>query len=478
LILRPKSDPRSSRRKRRDVSETDSPKSSRLPWPRRHLSFDPLVKDIRTRAEQLPDSRGRQCPYSVADAVMSGFAMFSLKDPSLLAFQERRNDFNIKSLYLVNEVPSDTQCRELLDAQQPDQFRPMFNDVFRHLQRGNALESYLFHEGYYLLTLDGTEYFSSKKVHCPSCLCRHNEKSGEVTYYHQLLGAVMVHPDCKEVIPFAPEPIIKQDGDNKNDCERNASKRLLQKIRREHPQLPLLIVEDALASNAPHIRLLQELDMRFLLGVKPDDHEHLFESLLEAYQQERVTTITWYDEDRPGVFCELSFVHDLPLNKSNADLRVNLLHYSEYDSDGKTLKHFTWITDLTITKENAFHLMRGGRARWKIENETFNTLKNQGYHFEHNYGHGKENLSVAFAMLMMLAFLVDQTQQLCCPLFQAVYKKAGSKRALWEQVRSHFYHFNFQSMLQLHETMLYDRARNLPPPQRSPVCFVNIRGGP
>ena len=85
--------------------------------------------------------------------------------------------------------------------------------------------------------------------------------------------------------------------------------------------------------------------------------------------------------------------------------------------------------------------MRGGRARWKIENETFNTLKNQGYNFEHNYGHGEQNLSVVFAMLMMLAFLVDQTQQLCCALFQAVWAKLGSKRLLWERMRALFYDY-------------------------------------
>jgi hypothetical protein len=101
------------------------------------------------------------------------------------------------------------------------------------------------------------------------------------------------------------------------------------------------------------------------------------------------------------VTCEISFVHDLPLNKSNADLRVNFFMYSEFGPDGSRRKHFAWVTDLTITEENATILVEGGRARWKIENEAFNTLKNQGYHFEHNYGHGQQNLSVVFAMLMM-----------------------------------------------------------------------------
>ena len=108
------------------------------------------------------------------------------------------------------------------------------------------------------------------------------------------------------------------------------------------------------------------------------------------------------------------------------------------------MKHFTWITDLHVNLRNAWLFARGGRARWRIENETFNTLKNQGYHFEHNFGHGQQNLSVVFAMLMMLAFLVDQAQQLCCPLFRAVWEKLGSKRALWDNLRSHFRHFRIR----------------------------------
>jgi len=138
----------------------------------------------------------------------------------------------------------------------------MFNDVFRQLQRGKTLEPYVFHDGCYLLSLDGTGYFSSKKIHCESCLQKKNSKTDEITYQHQMLGAAVVHPDHKQVIPLAPEPIIKQDGDNKNDCERNAGKRLLQKIRDEHPNVKLIVVEDGLGSNSPHIRELKRLDSK------------------------------------------------------------------------------------------------------------------------------------------------------------------------------------------------------------------------
>ena len=108
-----------------------------------------------------------------------------------------------------------------------------------------------------------------------------------------------------------------------------------------------------------------------------------------------------------------------------ADVRVNFIEYWELGPD--QVQHFSWVTDLRVSKRNVYKLMRGGRARWKIENETFNTLKNQGYNFEHNYGHGEQHLSVVFAMLMMLAFLVDQTQQLCCALFPSRLGQAGQQ---------------------------------------------------
>jgi hypothetical protein len=440
-------------------SDRDTPPASR-----KHLSFDPLIRAIHERARQLLDTRTRDGDFSITDAVLSAIAMFSLKDSSLLAFQDRRNDHNMKNLYRIENVPSDTRMRELLDPISPLSLRPMFNDVFRQLQRGGALKPYVFHEDSYLLSIDGTQYFSSKNVHCDSCLQKKNKKTGEITYSHQMLGAVLVHPDSKQVIPLAPEPIVKQDGECKNDCERNASKRLLTQIREEHPNVKLIVVEDGLASNAPHIQLLKSLRMHFILGAKPDDHEHLFDQVIQAADGGRDTSIVFTDPKKPDVLCEISFVENLSLNKTHPDLRVNFLQYIEYRPDGHVQKKFSWVTDLEITRHNAGHLVRGGRARWKVENETFNTLKNQGYKFEHNYGHGKINLSVVMAMLMMLTFLLDQTQELVCPLFQAVHKKYTSRRSVWDHLRSHFRHFRFGSMQQLYEVMLNDLAKELPPP--------------
>ena len=348
--------------------------------------------------------------------------------------------------------------RERLDPLSPKWLRPVFKGLFRQLQRGQAREEMVFLDGHYLLALDGTGYFSSKTVHCASCL-HQVHRNGTTTYTHQMLGAAIIHPDVRAVIPLMPEPIGKHDGTDKNDCERNAAKRFVVKLRQDHPHLKFIVTEDSLSSNAPHIETLQQHDLHYILGVKEGDHAFLFQQIQAA---EHAGHVAYYERhDRAArVIHRFRFVNDVPLNASNVDVRVNFIEYWEV-GDAK-VQHFSWVTDLRVSTRNVFHLMRGGRARWKIENETFNTLKNQGYNFEHNYGHGEQHLSVVFAMLMMLAFLVDQTQQLCCALFQAVWAKLGSKRLLWERMRALFYDYALASMRQLFEALLYGFKKSSP----------------
>jgi len=433
-------------------------KSSRMT--RKHLSADSLVALLRNRFEKLPDSRSNQSPISMADAVMSAFAMFSLKDPSLLAFDKRRDDENLQALYKIKRVPSDTQMRVILDPLPPEELRPAFGDVFRAVQRGKVLESYRYLDEGYLLALDGTGYFSSEKVHCPNCMEKHHA-DGRVSYYHQTLGAAIVHPDHSAVLPMMPEPILKQDGEAKNDCERNAARRYLEKFRADHPTLQVVVVEDALSSNAPHVRDLQKYGMHFILGVKEGDHAYLFEEVRRREEEGLCVESVIVHTSEPHLKHLFTIMHDVPLNESNTDVRVTFLRYIEYNATDDTIRIFTWITDIKVTKANVWRVMRAARARWKIENETFNTLKNQGYGYEHNYGHGEENLSVVFALLMMLAFMVDQVLQLCDPLFQGALEKLGSKRLLWERMRSLFYEYRLRSIRELYEALYYgcDRPR-------------------
>jgi hypothetical protein len=440
-------------------ANTTTPASPRI---RKDLNADALLRTLQSEFEAVPDWRTGPVGMAMADALMSGFALFSLKDPSLLAFEERRLqcDPNLHAVYLIDRVPCDTQMRVICDGVIPDFLRPAFRALFRKLQRGKALEPFVFIDGYYLVSLDGTGFYSSDKIGSAACLIKTNKKTGKVTYQLQMLGACLVHPEKKAVIPLFPEMITNGDGHQKNDCERNAARRWLQKLRADHPHLPVVITEDALGPNAPHIQDLKKHDCRFILGVKPGDHKLLFQVVERAHKRGHTIELERVDPNDSRITHRFRFIDDVPLNKSHLDLSVNFVEYWEIGPKGT--QHFTWVTDLPVTTDTVYQIMRGGRARWRIENETFNTLKNQGYHFGHNYGLGKEHLAAVFATLMMLAFLVDQAQQHCCPLFQAVWDKLRSKRALWEAMRSLFCCFLFDSMTDLYRALLHGIKRKPP----------------
>ena len=405
------------------------------PKTRKPLSAEALFRLVHTGFDPIPDYRPAGVDMALADVLMSAFAMVSLKAPALLAFDKERAEDHLHTIYGSQRVPCDTSMRELLDPVSPKGLRPVFTSVLRQLQRGKALEPMTCLDGHYLLALDGTEYFSSKTIHCPACLHR-GHRHGSLTYAHQLLGAAIIHPEPRAVLPLMPEPIMNRAGTDKNAWERNAAKRLVAKLRQDHPPLQFIVTEASLSSKAPPMESLQDYDLHSILGGQAGDHASLFPQVQAAEHAGRVTASERHDR-AAGLVHRFRFLTDVPRNASPAEVRGNFLEDWEMGQD--KVQHFRWITDLRVPTRHVFHLMRGGRARWKIENETFNTLQNQGYHFEHNYGHGERDLSVVFARLMRLAFLVDQAQQLGCAWFRAVWLKLGSKRLRWERMRALFY---------------------------------------
>lgn len=177
--------------------------------------------------------------------------------------------------------------------------------------------------------------------------------------------------------------------------------------------------------------------MHYILGVKLGDHQALFNQVqtrLFAGECQK-----WEYTDENGVEHGYRRVNGLALNQSHPDLKVNFLEYWE-TKDGRE-RIWSWVTNIPLSRATVEAVMRGGRARWKVENETFNTLKNQGYQLEYNYGHGQQHLATNFAYLMMLAFLVDQAQELSCRLFQAARDRFRSRTSLWERLRALFTDF-------------------------------------
>ena len=416
---------------------------------KKQLSAKGILTKVRSILKKIPEPsrnpRGIKPKIQLADCLMSALAIFGLKFPSLLQFDQHCNDdvvkYNLKTLYQVNRSPDDTNMRQRLDKVDPRSIRPAFKAIFSLLQRGKILQGYKFLGEYLLIACDGTNMFSSNLVHCTNC-CEKHHKDGRVTYYHQMLGVVVVHPDQKEVFPLCPEPISKPDGFTKNDCEQNAMKRLLQDFQKEHPKLKVIFTEDALSAKGPYLKQIQEIGAHFIVNVNPRGNPSLFAWLKGIVLQRK--TITTKIET-----IELGFYNGVPINDSHHDLQVNFIDCIVRNKKGKVTGHFSWATDIPVTEKNVYELSRGGRARWKVENETFNTLKNQGYQFEHNFGHGYKNLSHVFGLLMFLAFLIDQVQQRCCGLFQAALTKMKRKLYFWNRLRSAFQEFYIDSWLDL-----------------------------
>ncbi len=397
---------------------------------KKHLGFSSLRDVLSDKARALSDCRQEgKVHHSVHDVVMCAFSMMYFQDPSLLQFQRRMEDAketsNLETLFKVHSIPKDTQIREVLDEVDPASLEEVFPDYFRRLQRGAHLEAYRVLEKYYMAVIDGGEYFSSEKVSCPGCLRRNGR------FLHQIVQAAVVHPDKSQVIPLAPEELKNADGAEKQDCEVNAGKRLIEKLRRTHPRLPFIIVADGLYSEQPFILKTLSESMHYVLVAKESDHVVLTQYVDGARALKETSTMEVKVGKRRRVY---EWINDVPLSGNDDAPSVNYFTYSLYNEGKRTYRN-SWVTDIPVEKKNIEELSRIGRSRWKIENEVFNTVKNHGYHIEHNYGHGAKHLSFNFFLLNMLAFFMHQIFELTDKLYRECRQKLGSKKNLWDHFR-------------------------------------------
>jgi DDE_Tnp_1-associated len=426
----------------------------------KHLSFQSLRHCLTLLFRDIPDRRQKsKVEHTIHDVVMSGFAMMYFQAPSLLQFQrwlrEDRGSDNLSTIFKVETIPEDTQMRKVLDRVDPEQFRSGFKNYLHRLQRGKHLEQYRLLDGSYLCVTDGSGYFSSSELSCPGCLTK-NHRNGTTTYQHQILMSAIAHPDLKQVLPLMPEEICNSDGAEKQDCEINAGKRFIRKLRKDHPNLKITLGWDGISSKQPLIEMAREERMNFLFVAKPTDHIIMMEWVAEQRKlgETKKKTVT----DSQGRVHRYEWINQVPLNGNDDTVMVNFFHYEMVATNKKGERDVTyrnsWVTDFELNSQNIVDLVKAGRCRWKVENECFNTLKNQGYYIEHNYGHGNEHLSFNFLLLTLFAFYCHQIAELTDGLYQAIRKKCGSKRELWETVRSYIKIHIFDSMQMLFEFVL------------------------
>lgn len=408
------------------------------------LSLPSLMRYYREHWSTLPDTRkaNNNMKYTVADGVLSAFAVFFMQSSSFLAhqrlLQSKKGRSNARSLFQVLEIPSDPQIRNLLDALAHKSFGEDFWHILDEMRSQQQLLRFRNDLQTYAIALDGVNFFSSEKISCAKCL-RRTDRAGTEHFYHSAITAVFVKPGQAQVLPLPPEFIAPQDGQEKQDCERNAAKRWLGQYHGHFSAHSVTYLGDDLYANQPLCQLIAETYQQFFIFVcKPESHEGLYQWLDFLEKNDSLQTVTqrhW--NGKRGELWRYRFAPQIPLRNGEDAL---LVHWFELvitnEKTGETLYQNSFVTNHPVTAANVAALAQVGRARWKIENENNNTLKTKGYHFEHNFGHGSQDLANVLAILNLLAFLLHTVQELLTPAYQRLRQALGARKTFFNDLRA------------------------------------------
>ena len=405
------------------------------------LSFGTLRAILTNVFGQLPDTRrGENTQYTVCEAALGAFGVFFMQSPSFLAYQRdmqrRKGCNNAQSLFGVAHIPSDPQIRNLLDPIAPLHLGAGFWTILERLMEDKALAASFDFDGGWLCSLDGTQYFGSATIHCVHCTVT---QRGEATHYaHTVLIPVLAKPGKTEVLVLEPEFITPQDGADRQDCERNAARRWVIRNATHFTGRRVTILADDLHCNQPFCELLLDQHLDFIMTCKPDSHPTLYEEVAlltklgaVSQREERV----WSGQGHQH--WTYRFVEHVPLREPPQALHVNWVELTIVrEATGEVLYHNAFVTNHALTEHTIRSTVTAGRARWKVENEGHNVLKNHGYHLEHNYGHGQQYLSRVLVMLALLAFLCHTVLQLHDRAYQRLRAELGTRRTFFNDIRA------------------------------------------
>jgi len=420
---------------------------------REKLSLQSLMSHFRERWANLPDRRkpNNHTKYAIVDGVLAAFAVFFMQSSSFLAhqrlLQSKKGRSNARSLFQVEEIPSDPQIRNLVDPLSGAYFQEDFWFLLDELKEQQRLLQFRNDLNTYAIALDGVNFFSSEKISCPKCLKR-EDRSGTEHFYHSAITPVFVKPGQAQVLPLPPEFIVPQDGREKQDCERVAAKRWLAQHHEHFSAYSVSYLGDDLYANQPLCQLIAETYRQFFIFVcKPESHTGLYEwidFLEQTNSLEKVTQRHW--NGKHGESWQYRFAPQVPLRNGEEALLVNWLELViTHEMTGEILYQNSFVTNHTITAANGIPLAQLGRTRWKIENENNNTLtpalaggarETKGYHLEHNFGHGQQDLANVLATLNLLAFLIHTIQEMIEPAYQRLRRALGTRKTFFNDLRA------------------------------------------
>ena len=425
------------------------------------IGMPELLSMLRGELDNLPDQRkpSNNSRYTVEEAIKSAFSVFFMQSRSFLDHQRlmksQKGRDNAASLFGIERIPCDNQIRTLLDLVPASTVFGVFSSVYDGLSKTGNLKPYQCFGGEFLLTLDGTEYFSSKKIHCCHC-CHRTHKNGSTTYFHAAVTPVLVAPGRPQVIGLSPEFITPQDGHDKQDCENAAAKRWIAAHPREPQDPPVTLLGDDLYCNQPICETTLKHGYHFIFVCKQTSHPELYDWVDYLERVGEVKTLTQFEiRGRKRLSCHYRFVNSIPLRATQPALDVNWCEVTVTDtSNQKTSDHNAFATCHEIHEQNVAEIVTAGRARSKVENEGNNILKTKGYHLEHNFGHGQNHLAELLFCLNLLAYLFHTSLDLVHITYRAVGDLLVTRQTFFNDLRALTRYLWFESGQALLEFML------------------------
>lgn len=424
-----------------------------------------IIKLIAKEFEKLPDSRNKEnLTYTMSDISLSAFAMYYFQNPSWLDFARkmdtRSGKSNAESLFGIKKIPSDNHIRDTLDDIKSEKLQPVFDKIYKLLLEKKRLEKYTYLDNKTLLVLlDGTYYHSSEKISCSHCQTRKktDAKGKEhIQYYHSAITPIIAKPNCSTILPLLPEMIANTDGEEKQDCEINASKRWLDKPHIIAKEYNLTILGDDLYSKTSLIQKIRTKGYNYIFVCKELSHKKLYEvvHIVDNLGNMDTKSTSRLNKQRKKESYSYKYLNEVNLTGDKDSIQVNWCGVEVADNNGKTIYSGAFITDYTITDDNVQEIVEAGRARWKIENENNNTLKTGGYNLEHNFGHGKKGLSELLLAFNILAFL---THTLCLKYddgYQELYKLINKRKTFFNHLNTFTTFFYISDWDSLYQTMI------------------------
>jgi hypothetical protein len=403
-------------------------------------ALESLITELKAVCASLPDRRKgpfRDGQYTMADIGLSAFSVFFMGSPSFLghqrALEEGHGRSNCQTLFGMTAIPTDPHIRKMLDGALPSAFDALF---FKTIATEGVLDPFRRPDGPLngrtLIAVDGTEHFCSRKMHCARCSSR-KRTDGGTEYFHAFLGASIVAPGHKQVLPLPPEYIVPQDGAEKQDCERNAVKRWLTRHGPSVIHLRPVFLGDDLFACQPIAAAVQQAGGNFIFTCKPTSHRTIAEYLNGAELEEHRQTTVTRGKRTTTIYRWLS---EVPIRATEDALSVNWFSIEILNAKGKRTYYNSFVTDLPVTSGTVAELAACGRARWKIENETFNVLKTNGYNLEHNFGHGQETLASVLVTLNLLAFAFHTAARWAVLAWRKAVIARGATYRFFEHLRT------------------------------------------